>query len=60
VPGDIVVWRLPSGLLHVGLVTDRLASGTQRPLMVHNIGGGAQCEDVLFNFPLVAHYRWFM
>jgi uncharacterized protein YijF (DUF1287 family) len=59
-PGDIVVWRLPSGLLHVGLVTDRRAAGTNRPLMVHNIGRGAQCQDVLFNFTLVAHYRWFM
>jgi len=59
-PGDIVVWRLPSGLLHIGLVTDRLAPGTNRPLMVHNIGQGAQCQDVLFNFTLVAHYRWFM
>jgi len=59
-PGDIVVWRLPSGLLHVGLVTDRLAPGTNRPLMVHNIGEGAQFEDVLFAFSLVAHYRWFM
>src|SRR5690349_2002368 len=52
-PGDIVVWRLPSGLLHVGLVTERRAPGTSRPLMVHNIGEGAQCEDVLFNFTLV-------
>ena len=59
-PGDIVVWRLPSGLLHVGLVTDRFAPGTSRPLMVHNIGEGAQCEDVLFTFTLVGHYRWFM
>ena len=59
-PGDIVVWRLPSGLLHVGLVTDRFAPGTRRPLMVHNIGEGAQCEDVLFVFTLVGHYRWFM
>jgi uncharacterized protein YijF (DUF1287 family) len=59
-PGDIVVWRLPSGLLHIGLVTDRRAPGTDRPLMVHNIGDGAQCEDVLFNFTQVGHYRWFM
>ncbi|MCE0483827.1 MAG: DUF1287 domain-containing protein [Methylacidiphilales bacterium] len=59
-PGDIVVWRLPSGLLHVGLVTGRLAPGTNRPLMVHNIGQGAQCEDVLFAFTLVGHYRWFL
>ena len=59
-PGDIVVWRLPSGLLHVGLVTDRCAPGTSRPLLVHNIGEGAKCEDVLFSFDLVGHYRWFM
>jgi len=59
-PGDIVVWRLPSGLLHVGLVTDRLAPGTHRPLLVHNIGEGVQCQDVLFAFTLVGHYRWFV
>lgn len=59
-PGDIVVWRLPSGLLHVGMVTDQFVPGTDRPLMVHNIGHGAQCEDALFKFTLVGHYRWFM
>jgi len=59
-PGDIVVWRLPSGLLHVGVVTDHAALGANRPLMVHNIGNGAQCEDTLFAFTLVGHYRWFM
>lgn len=59
-PGDIVVWRLPSGLLHIGLVTDRMVSGTHRPMMVHNIGQGAQCEDTLFAFTMIGHYRWFM
>jgi uncharacterized protein YijF (DUF1287 family) len=59
-PGDIVVWRLPFGPLHIGLVTSRLAPGTTRPLVVHNIGEGAQCEDVLFTYKLVGHYRWFM
>ena len=58
-PGDIVAWRLPSGLLHVGLVTSKLVPGTNRPLVVHNIGEGAQCEDVLFAFTQVGHYRWF-
>ena len=58
-PGDIVAWRLPSGLLHVGMVADRFAPGTQRRLMVHNIGDGAQCEDVLFAFTIIGHYRWF-
>lgn len=59
-PGDIVIWRLPSGLLHVGLVTDRLEPGTDRPLLVHNIGDGAQCEDVLFAYAVIGHYRWFL
>ena len=59
-PGDIVAWRLPSGQLHVGIVTDRLVPGANRPLVVHNIGDGAQCEDVLFAFTLIGHYRWFV
>jgi uncharacterized protein YijF (DUF1287 family) len=59
-PGDIVVWRLPSGLLHIGIVTDRIVAGTHRPMMVHNIGRGAECEDALFKFAQVAHYRWFV
>jgi uncharacterized protein len=59
-PGDIVVWRLPSGLLHVGLVSDRLVPGTSRLYMVHNIGRGAECSDALFYYTQVAHYRWFM
>jgi uncharacterized protein YijF (DUF1287 family) len=59
-PGDIVAWRLPSGQLHVGVVTNRLVPGANRPLVVHNIGDGAQCEDVLFAFKLIGHYRWFL
>ncbi len=58
-PGDIVALRLPTGPLHVGLVVDRVAPGTDRHLVVHNIGGGAQCEDVLFAFTIIGHYRWF-
>jgi uncharacterized protein YijF (DUF1287 family) len=59
-PGDIVVWRLPSGLLHVGLVSDRVVPGTDHLYMVHNIGRGAECSDALFYYTQVAHYRWFM
>ena len=58
-PGDFVVWRLPFGPLHIGLVADRVAPGTDRHLVVHNIGNGAQCEDVLFAFTIIGHYRWF-
>lgn len=54
-PGDIVAWRLDSGLLHVGIVSDKKAGGT--PLIIHNIGGGAQEENVLFVHKVIGHYR---
>jgi uncharacterized protein YijF (DUF1287 family) len=56
-PGDVVAWRLPNGLYHIGI------AGAQRapqghPLMVHNIGQGARVEDVLYAFEQLGHYRW--
>ena len=55
-PGDIVTWRLPNGLAHIGLVSDRSTDGRQ--LIVHNIGAGAKVEDVLFAFTITGHYRY--
>ncbi len=55
-PGDIVTWRLPDGRPHIGLVSDRQAGGT--PLVVHNIGLGAEIEDALFQFNISGHYRY--
>jgi uncharacterized protein YijF (DUF1287 family) len=57
-PGDIVTWRLSSGVPHIGLVSDAISRESRRPLVVHNIGGGAQQEDVLFAYELTGHYRW--
>lgn len=57
-PGDVVTWRLSSGVPHIGLVSDVRARGTDRYLVVHNIGAGAQLEDVLFAYTLTGHYRW--
>lgn len=55
-PGDIVTWMLPGNLPHIGIVSDRrTADGT--PLILHNIGRGAQEEDILFVFPMTGHYR---
>lgn len=55
-PGDIVTWTLPGGLPHIGIVSDRrTADGT--PLILHNIGAGAQEEDILFAYPITGHYR---
>jgi uncharacterized protein len=57
-PGDVVAWKLPNGLYHIGVVSNvRNASGTDYAV-VHNIGGGAQNEDVLRAFQIIGHYRW--
>ena len=55
-PGDIVTWRLPDGRPHIGLVSARESGGV--PLIIHNIGAGAQEEDVLFAFQITGHYRF--
>ena len=57
--GDIVSWRLPGNLPHIGIVSDRKsADGSGRPLVIHNVGAGAREEDVLFAWPQAAHFRW--
>ena len=59
-PGDLVSWRLPGGLPHIGIVSDRRApDGSGRLLVVHNIGAGARVEDVLLAWPVVGHFRVF-
>jgi uncharacterized protein YijF (DUF1287 family) len=57
-PGDLVTWRLSSGVPHIGIVSDVPARGTDRHLVVHNIGAGAQMEDVLFAYEITGHYRY--
>lgn len=58
-PGDVVVWRLPgNNLPHIGVVSDRRAA-SGRFLVVHNIGSGAQIEDVLDAYTVTGHFRWF-
>jgi uncharacterized protein YijF (DUF1287 family) len=58
-PGDIVSWRLPGNLPHIGIVSDRKAGdGSGRPLVIHNVGAGAREEDVLFAWPQAGHFRW--
>lgn len=56
-PGDLVTWRLPSGVPHIGIVSDRRGAGGT-PLIVHNIGAGAQEEDVLHAYTITGHYRF--
>ena len=55
--GDIVTWRLASGVPHIGIVSDR-TSDTGVPLIIHNIGRGAVEEDVLFAYRITGRYRY--
>jgi uncharacterized protein YijF (DUF1287 family) len=58
-PGDLVTWDLGGNVPHIGIVVDRKSERTRRYLVVHNIGRGPQMEDVLFNWKITGHYRYF-
>lgn len=57
-PGDLVTWRLPSNLPHIGIVSNRRTPDNSRPLIVHNIGSGPELEDMLYAYPITGHYRY--
>ncbi len=57
-PGDVVAWMLPAGLYHIGIVSNVRNDARSEYLVVHNIGNGAQNEDVLHAFRIIGHYRW--
>lgn len=56
-PGDVVMWDV-GGLAHTGLVVTSTTPGSNRHMIVHNIGDGAQLEDILFEFPITGHFRY--
>ena len=56
--GDIITMLLPGNLTHIALITHYANSDGTKPLCIHNIGGGARLEDVLFTYPLTGHYRF--
>jgi len=57
-PGDLVTWDLGRGVPHIGVVVDQKAlSG--RYEIVHNIGEGPKMEDVLFNWTITGHCRYY-
>jgi len=58
-PGDLVTWDLPGNLPHIGIVIDRMSPESGRFMIVHNIGAGPKMEDVLFNWKITGHYRYF-
>lgn len=58
-PGDVVAWNLGGGQTHIGMVTNLQSTTNKRFFIVHNIGAGAQVEDVLFTWKIIGHYRYF-
>ncbi|HUF04792.1 MAG TPA: DUF1287 domain-containing protein [Aridibacter sp.] len=59
-PGDIVTWDLDgNGMTHIGIVSDAKDPSTGRHLIIHNIGGGVQEENRLFEWEITGRYRYF-
>jgi uncharacterized protein YijF (DUF1287 family) len=58
-PGDIVTWRLPNNLPHIGIVSDSPSnSDPNRYKIIHNIGLGPKLDDMLFDYKIVGHYKY--
>jgi uncharacterized protein YijF (DUF1287 family) len=58
-PGDLVTWDLGGNVPHIGIVVDQKSRWTGRYMIVHNIGEGPKMEDILFNWKITGHYRYF-
>jgi len=58
-PGDLVTWDLGHGLTHIGIVVDQKGLLGRRYMIMHNIGAGPNIEDVLFDWKITGHYRYF-
>ncbi len=57
-PGDIVCWKLPNGLDHIGIVSDQKNAAGSVPLVIHNIGPTCREEDCLTAWPITDHFRY--
>lgn len=57
-PGDLVTWDLGGNVPHIGIIVDQKDRWSGRYMIVHNIGG-PKMEDVLFNWKITGHYRYY-
>ncbi|HKO59707.1 MAG TPA: DUF1287 domain-containing protein [Pyrinomonadaceae bacterium] len=58
-PGDVVSWDLGNKVDHIGIVVNVWSEPSKGYLIVHNIGSGARMEDVLLNWEITGHFRYF-
>ncbi len=56
--GDVIVWRLPHGDTHMGIVVPGPGIRKGEKWVVHNIGSGPQWENKLLEYQIVGHYRY--
>lgn len=56
--GDVVVWRLPHGDTHMGIVVPGPGIRKSEKWIVHNIGSGPQWENKLLEYQIVGQYRY--
>jgi uncharacterized protein len=54
-PGDIIIWNLGGGVLHIGILSDDCKSGKQ--LVLHNISSGVKQENILNDYKIVQRFR---
>ncbi|MEX1347721.1 MAG: DUF1287 domain-containing protein [Desulfobacterales bacterium] len=59
VAGDIVTWMLAGNLPHIGIVIGSRSEDNRKPLIVHNVGSGVVAEDILFDYQITGHYRYY-
>jgi uncharacterized protein YijF (DUF1287 family) len=65
-PGDIVTWNVAGvrrffgkkSVPHIGIVVDKKSKDGKRNMVVHNIGWGHKCDDMLFDYPITGHYSY--
>ena len=54
-PGDIVFWDIAAG--HTGIISNKRSPNHGGFMVIHNIGSGAQGEDLLYNWDPIEVYR---
>ena len=56
--GEIVTWMINEKLPHIGIITNKKSEDGKRNLIVHNVGGGQNLDDCLFDYKIVGHYKY--
>jgi uncharacterized protein YijF (DUF1287 family) len=56
--GDVIVWRLPHGDTHTGIIVPGPGNRKHEKWVVHNIGSGPQWENKLIEYQIVGLYRY--